>query len=67
MVQDFEAIMVEEQYAGDSDTKYEEDFEIEVIFGFAAFGKQDSSRQDAVVKEEDYEVFRDDDVFDMIY
>ena len=58
-------MMVEEEDVGDSDTEEEEKFEIEVLFDFTKFGKQDISVQDAVVDEEDNDVFSVDNILSM--
>ena len=57
MVQEFEAMMAEEEDAGDLDAKDQEEFEIEVLFDFTKLGNQDSSGQDEMVNKEDNEVF----------
>ena len=57
MVQEFEAMMVEEEDAGDSEDEDEEESEIQVLFDCTKLGNQDSSGQDAVVNKEDNEVF----------
>ena len=58
-------MMVEEEDGGDSDTEDEEAFKIEVLFDFTKFGKQDISVQDAVVDEEDNDVFSVDNILSM--
>ena len=57
MVQEFESMMVEDEDAGDSDAEDEEQFEIEVLFEFTKFVKQDRSGQYVVVDKEYNEVF----------
>ena len=66
MVQEFEAMMVEEEDAGDSEDEDEEEAEIQVLFDCTKLGNQDSSGQDAVVHKEKNEVFSIDDIFAMI-
>ena len=66
MVQEFEAVMVEEEDTGEQDAKDEEEFEIEVLFDFTKFGKHYSSGQDSMDDKEDNYVFSVDVVFAMI-
>ena len=66
MVQEFEAMMVEEEDAGDSEDEDEEESEIQVLFDCTKLGNQDSSGQDEVVNKEDNEVFRVNNALAMI-
>ena len=66
MVQEFEAVMVEEEDTGEQDAKDEEEFEIEVLFDLTKFEKHYSSGQDSMDDKEDNYVFSVDVVFAMI-